>query len=85
MLKNLYAVKILCFSPKTKSYSSAIRMIKSVSQRLEDYWFVIRLQNMNVPAMHLIKTDSNNDNVLNIIDVFQLYLKLKGVNKNKFF
>ena len=29
-------------------------MTKSVSQRLEDYWFGIRLQNMNVPAMHLI-------------------------------
>ena len=60
-LKNLYAVKRLCFSLKTKSYSSAIRMIKSVSQRLEDYWFGIRLQNMNVPAMHLIKTDSDID------------------------
>ena len=84
-LKNLYAVKRLCFSLKTKSYSSAIRMIKSVSQRLEDYWFGIRLQNMNVPAMHLIKTDSDNDNGPNIIDALQLYLKLKGVNKNKIF
>ena len=84
-LKNLYAVKRLCFSLKTKSYSSAIRMIKSVSQRLEDYWFGIRLQNMNVPAMHLIKTDSDNDNGPNIIDALQLYLKLKGVNKNKTF
>ena len=84
-LKNLYEVKRLCFSLKTKSYSSAIRMIKSVSQRLEDYWFGIRLQNMNVPAMHLIKTDSDNDNGPNIIDALQLYLKLKGVNKNKTF
>ncbi len=36
-------------------------MIKSVSQRLKDYWFGIRLQKMNVPAMHLIKTESDND------------------------
>ncbi len=84
-LKNLYAVKRLCFSLKTKSYSSAIRMIKSVSQRLEDYWFGIRLQNMNVPAMHLIKTDSDNDNGPNIIDALKLYLKLKGVGKDKTF
>ena len=84
-LKNLYTVKRLCFSLKTKSYSSAIRMIKSVSQRLEDYWFGIRLQNMNVPAMHLIKTDSDNDNGPNIIDALQLYLKLKGVGKDKTF
>ena len=84
-LKDYYSVKRLCFSLKTKSYSSAIRMIKSVSQRLEDYWFGIRLQNMNVPAMHLIKTDSDNDNGPNIIDALQLYLKVKGVNMNKTF
>ncbi len=70
-LKNLYVVKRLCFSLKTKSYSSAIRMIKSVSQRLEDYWFGIRLQKMNVPAMHLIKTDSDNDNGPNITVSYQ--------------
>ena len=80
-LKNLYAVKRLCFSLKTKSYSSAIRMIKSVSQRLEDYWFGIRLQNMNVPAMHLIKTDSDNDrkikssNLPSISEALDSYLK----------
>ena len=33
-LKNLYAVKKLYFSLKTKSYLLAIRMIKSFSQRL---------------------------------------------------
>ena len=37
-------------------------MTKSVSQRLEDYWLGIRLQNMNVPAMHLVKSnDVDND------------------------
>ena len=80
-LKNLYTVKRFCLSLKTKSYSSAIRMIKSVSQRLEDYWFGIRLQNMNVPAMHLIKTDSDNDrkikssNLPLIIEALDSYLK----------
>ena len=33
-LKNLYSVKRLCFSLKTKSYSSALRMTKSVSFNL---------------------------------------------------
>ena len=54
----------ISFSLKTKSYSSALRMTKSVSQRLEDYWLGIRLQNMNVPAMHLVK--SNNLSLLKV-------------------
>ena len=60
-MKNLYAVKRLYFNLKNKPYPSALRMIKSNSQRLKDYWFSIRLQNMNVSAMHLIKTDSDKD------------------------
>jgi hypothetical protein len=45
-LKSYYSVKRLCFSLKTKSYSSALRISKSVLQRLDDYWFGIRLKNM---------------------------------------
>ena len=40
---------------------------------------------MNVPAMHFIKTDSDDDNGPNIIDALKLYLKLKGVGKDKTF
>ena len=56
-------------------------MIKSVSQRLEDYWFGIRLQKMNIPVMHLIKTDSDNDrkikssNLPSISEALDNYLK----------
>ena len=41
-LKDYYSVKRLCFSLKTKSYVSALRITKSVLQRLEDYWLGIR-------------------------------------------
>ena len=34
-LKEYYYVKRLCFSLKTKSYSSALRITKSVLQKLE--------------------------------------------------
>ena len=54
-LKDYYSVKRLCFSLKTKSYSTAIRFAKSVSQRLDDYWFGIRLKNMDVPAINSLK------------------------------
>ena len=63
-MKSYYSSDRISFSLKTKSYSSALRMTKSVSQRLEDYWLGIRLQNMNVPAMHLVK--SNNLSLLKV-------------------
>ena len=56
-----YSVKRLCFSLKTKSYSSALRITKSVLQRLEDYWLGIRLQKMDIPAIHLVKSENKND------------------------
>jgi len=85
-LKEYYSVKRLCFSLKTKSYSSALRITKSVLQRLEDYWLGIRLQKMNITAIHLVKA---NDNVYDssplISDALDLYLRLKGKGKNKTF
>ena len=41
-LKDYYSVKRLCFSLRTKSYSSALRLTKSVLQRLDDYWLGIK-------------------------------------------
>ena len=46
-LINIYSVKRLCFSLKTKSITIAIRFAKSVTQRLDDYWFGIRLKNID--------------------------------------
>ena len=85
-LKDYYSVKRLCFSLKTKSYSSALRMTKSVLQRLEDYWLGIRLQKMDIPAINLVKPNENVDNSSpNINDALDLYLRLKGIDKGKTF
>ena len=46
-----YSIQRLCFSLKTNSDSTAIRYSKSITQRLDDYWFGIRLKNMDVPAV----------------------------------
>ena len=85
-LKEYYSIKRLCFSLKTKSYSSALRITKSVLQRLEDYWLGLRLQKMDIPAIHLVKA---NDNVYDssplISDALDLYLRLKCKDKNKTF
>ena len=85
-LKEYYSVKRLCFSLKTKSYSSALRITKSVLQRLEDYWLGIRLQKMDIPAIHLVKANDNIDDSSPLIsDALDLYLKLKGEGKDKTF
>jgi len=85
-LKDYYSVKRLCFSLKTKSYSSALRITKSVLQRLEDYWLGIRLQKMDIPAIHLVKAnDGINDSSPVISDALDLYLRLKGEGKDKTF
>ena len=85
-LKEYYSVKRLCFSLKTKSYSSALRITKSVLQRLEDYWLGIRLQKMDIPAIHLVKANDNIDDSSPLIsDASDLYLKLKGEGKDKTF
>ncbi len=83
-LINIYSVKRLCFSLKTKSYATAIRFAKSVTQRLDDYWFGIRLKNMDVPAINSLKIESADDSPT-LLDALDLYLKLKGKGKDKVF
>ena len=85
-LANHYSVKRLCFSLKTKSLGYAIRTSKSVSQRLEDYWFGIRFKRMDVPAINAVRMeDAILDDSPTILDALDLYLKLKGQGKDKVF
>ena len=86
-LTHHYSVQRICFSLKTKSDSTAVRFSKSITQRLDDYWFGMRLKNMNVPAGDKIKLAGaiNDDNTPKISDALDLYLRLKGVGKDKVF
>jgi hypothetical protein len=49
-------VSRLCFSLKTKLLKAAIRASKSLTQRIEDYWLGLRLQNMDIPAIQVAKS-----------------------------
>ena len=75
-LTHHYSVQRICFSLKTKSDSTAVRFSKSITQRLDDYWFGMRLKNMNVPAGDKIKLDGaiNDDNTPKISEALDLYL-----------
>ena len=81
-----YDVKRLCFSLKTKSASAAVRASKSINQRLEDYWLGLRLQNMDIPAIQVVRgTNDLQNNTIHLSEASELYLRLKGVGKDKVF
>src|SRR5210317_11294 len=85
-LTSYYNVKRLCFSLKTKSASAAVRASRSVTQRLEDYWLGLRLQNMDIQAIQVVKSGGNNVNdTLRLSEACELYLRLKGIGKDKVF
>ncbi len=79
-----YASHRLSFSLKTKSYANAVRAAQSVTQRLEDYWLGLRLQQMDIPAIHLVKTDDVTHISPVMMDAVDMYLSIKS-NSDKTF
>jgi len=77
---------VICL--KTSRRDSALRTARSIAQRLEDYWTSLRLANIDIPAFHLLRREpqklskSGYDSLSQAKD---LYLRLKGVNKDKTF
>ena len=74
-----------------KSYYSSDRIsmslrTKSICQLLDDYWLGLRLQKMDIPAIHLvISNEVSDDSSPDITDALDLYLRLKGEGKDKTF
>ena len=53
-----YSSKRISFSLKTRSFARAMRACNSILQRLEDYWLGLRLRKMDIPAIHLVRSDA---------------------------
>ena len=83
-LKQHYSVKRLCFSLRTKSHSQAMRTASSVHQRLGEYWLGLRLQQMDIPAIHLVRTDDVEDKSPLMMDAVEMYLSIKGKDDRTF-
>ena len=79
-----YASSRISFSLRTKSHQSALRAAKSVTQRLEDYRLGLRLQQMDIPAIHLVKTDDMEDTSPLMMDAVEMYLSIKGKDDRTF-
>ena len=73
-----YASNRLSFSLRTKSNTGALRAAQSVTQRLEDYWLGLRLQDMDIPAIHLVKANHEDDSSPVILEAVENYLRIKG-------
>jgi integrase len=77
---------VICL--KTSRKDQAIRAARSIAQRLEDYWLSLRLANIDVPALHLLRDKPLNmsqSSCMTLLEALELYLRLKGVNKGKVF
>ena len=73
---------------KTSRKDQAIRAAKSIAQRLEDYWLSLRLANIDVPALHLLRERPlklSQSSCITLSEALELYLRLKGFNKGKVF
>ena len=66
-------------SLRTKRAVSANRLVVSLSQRLEDYWLGLRLQQMDVPVGHLrVASNHPGEGPPTILEACELYLRLKN-------
>jgi len=72
-----YVSSRISFSLRTKSLQYAIRSANSVTQRLEDYWLGLRLQQLDIPAIHLVKPDDVQGNSPPLLDAVEMYLNIK--------
>ena len=73
-----YTSERLSFSLRTKSNFGALRAAQSVTQRLEDYWLGLRLQDMDIPAIHLVKTNHSDDSSPLMKEAVENYFRIKG-------
>ena len=77
----------VCLSLRTTSEPKALQVAGSISQRLEDYWSGLRLQKMDVPAIHLLISDNDDarHDSPTLKEAVEAYLILKGGVTNPVF
>ena len=51
-----------------------------------DYWLGLRLQNMKISAIQVVRSNNNlQENTIKLSEAYKLYLRLKGVGEGKVF
>ena len=74
-------------SLRTKSSAIAARSAASINQRLEDYWLGLRLQQIAIPAINLVRSPEGLDapDCPTLSEARDLYLRLKSAGKDQVF
>ena len=70
-MRQHYTSYRLSFSLRTKSNAGALRAAQSVTKRLEDYWLGLRVQNMDIPSIHLVKANHVDDSSLMMLEAVE--------------
>ena len=87
-IQEYYKSSRIAICLRTSRRDQAVRVGMSISQRLEDYWISLRLSKLDIPALHLLRdkplTPSTSSS-MTLSEALQLYLRLKGANKDKVF
>ena len=77
---------VICL--KTSRKDRAVRAGMSIAQRLENYWLSLRLSNLDIPTLHLLRDrpqSASTPSSMALSEAMELYLRLKGSNKDKIF
>ena len=83
-LSDQYKSNKIKISLRTRNASKANRFARSITQRLDDYWLGLRLQNIEIPALHLVQSSIEDDSP-KLTDALQFYLRLKKQGKDRVF
>ena len=78
---------VICL--KTKSKPSALRASKSIASKLDDFWFKMRLADLDVPASHLLikgkPKEAFTSYAPNLSEALSKYCSLKGQGRAALF
>ena len=79
-VKQHYRCDRFSISLRTKSVKTANLSAKSINKRLDDYWHGLRLQKMDVPALHLAIDDKDDvvDDSPTMVEAVAIYLRPKS-------
>ena len=86
-VRHHYCADRVSLSLRTKSMPIAARSAASINQRLEDYWLGLRLQQIDIPAINLVRTPETSEvcDCLTLSEARDLYLRLKSAGKDQVF
>ena len=86
-VRHHYRADRVSLSLRTKLMPIAARSAASINQRLEDYWLGLRLQQIAIPAINLVRNPKTTEasDCLTLSEARDLYLRLKSAGKDQVF